>query len=95
MKKSLLVGIVAGLMSTSAFAFDGTIGAINFAANGNITVPIVGDTETKTYLLVGTGDVRKAMIAALLTAKSTGGQVSAYPGPDENGVYGWNKLILK
>lgn len=84
------------LMSASAFAFDGKVGELTFSGvNGNLVVPIVGAAETKTYLLVSNdAEMKKAMVAALLTAKTANMDVTAYPGT-ANGTTGWIKIILK
>jgi len=96
MKKLLAAVVAMGVMSVSAFALDGKIGEVNFATNGKIWVQVVptqGASVTKVLISL-TADMKKAMIAAVLTAKSTDATVTVWPGTI-NGVTGWKNIILK
>ena len=98
MKKILLSAVAMAVMSVSAFADTGTIGKLNFAANGAVWIDlqINGDANVvvSKQLAAATDDTKKALIAAILTAKSTGATVTMWAGT-VHGVTGWKNVILK
>ena len=96
MKKILLSVVAMAVMSVSAFALDGKIGTVNFAANGKVWVTIVpaDASAEQTKELASSGDVKKAMTAAVLTAKSTNADVIVYQGTVD-GITGWQSIQLK
>ena len=79
MNKMLLATLVAGLMSVSAMAVEGTIGKVTVKSDGTIKIVLAktaGGNIAK--VLGGTADSDKAMLAVALTAKSSGATVDAY-----------------
>ncbi len=80
MKKLLLATLVAGLMSTSALALDGTITKISITSSGVTKIIITTSTGSSTKKTIGdiSSDAGKAMLAIALTAKSAGDPVEAY-----------------
>ncbi len=98
MKKVLMSVVAMGVMAVSAFGLEGKIGTVNFAANGKVWVTLVPADSTITPLTkpiaAGTDDIKKAMIAAVLTAKSTNADVIVYNGTVD-GVTGWKSIQLK
>ncbi len=97
MKKMITAIAVMGLMAVSAFGLDGKIGTVNFAANGKVWVTVIpADTTVApiTKELASSGDIKKAMTAAVLTAKSTNADVIVYQGTVD-GISGWKSIQLK
>ena len=95
MRKLFLATIAVSLMSISAFAIDGKIGKLNFAATGKVWVEIlVPDEDPVTKAIAAEGDVLKALTAAALTAKSTNADISVYQGTVGE-ITGWQSIILK
>ena len=94
MKKMITAIAVMGLMAVSAFGLDGKIGAINFASNGKVWVTIIPvDTSAapvSKQLSATDADIKKAMTAAVLTAKSTNADVTVYADS-----IGWKNIKLK
>ncbi len=81
MKKLLLAVVSAGLMVSSALAFDGTVTAVIVKPDGSVKIGITS-ADGQTYLSKGLGtataDGKKAMLAAAMTAKASGSTVEAY-----------------
>jgi len=95
MKKILFSLVAMGLMSVSSFADTGKIGAINFASNGAVWVDLViAENNIKTKKIAASGDIKKSLIAAILTAKSTNSDVTMWPGTID-GITGWKNVIIK
>ncbi len=91
MKKLLLAVAVAGLVSVSAMATEGTISRVIVSSNGEVKVVLEKtDGGSITKLIGGTVDAEKAMLALALTAKSTGDTVDGY-----NDGTTWTKIIIK
>lgn len=91
MKKLLLAVAVASLMSVSAMATEGTIGNVIVRSDGVVKVVLAKTTGGGTTRLIGGEvDAQKAMLALVLTAKSTGATVDAY----NDGTY-WTNITMK
>jgi hypothetical protein len=96
MNKLITALVAMGIMSVSTFALDGKIGKVNFTPTGVVWVDVVdGNNVTTTkQLIAATADIKKVLIAAVLTAKSTSAEVTVWPGTLD-GVTGWKNIILK
>ena len=92
MKKILLAAVLAGLMSTSVMALEGTVSKVMMLSDGTATISILQlDGITRTKAVAGTAAANSAMIAIALTAKSAGtSTVEAY----HDGTI-WTTLIIK
>lgn len=93
MKKIMLIAVTLMLVSVNAFALDGKIGKVNFAATGLVWVEIVTDSSATTKKIVGSVDVQKAMTAAILTAKAQNSDVRVFEGTVDAET-GWKSIIL-
>ena len=89
MKKILLAAII---MSVGAFAADGTVSSVMLKSNGvvKMTLKRTSDSEMLERVINGTAEANKAMLATILTAKSTGATLDAY----SDGIT-WTKIYLK
>ncbi len=89
---------VMGLMAVSAFGLDGTIAKLKFDGQADaikFTLKKTDGSETGFFPIVATtAETQKALVASVLTAKSTNASVDAYI-RDINGVQGWAIIILK
>ena len=95
MKKILLSAVAMAAMSVSVFAIDGKITEINFMAAGHVWISVTDASGTIVSKdIAAAGDIRKSMIAAALTAKSTNSDVTAYEGTVD-GLYGWKSIRIK
>lgn len=95
MKKLLLATLVAGLMSTSLMAVDGTVSFIKVDNVGVTTVAIEEATGTVTILpVLGGVEAIKTMVALALTAKSLNAPVTLNSGLYD-GTLAWKTFKMK
>ncbi len=99
MKKIITAVAVMGLMTVSAFGLEGTIAKLKFDGQADtikFTLKKAADgAETGFFPIVATtAETQKALVASVLTAKSTGASIDAYI-RNINGVQGWAIIILK
>lgn len=98
MKKIITAVAVIGLMTVSAFGLEGTIAKLKFDGQADaikFTVKKLDGSETGFFPIVATtAETQKALVASVLTAKSTGASIDAYI-RNINGVHGWAIIILK
>jgi len=74
MKKVLTAILSLGVMATSSFALEGTIGQITITA----TVKQVQCAGTKKNINSGNAEQDKAFLAAAMSAQATGATVTCY-----------------
>lgn len=71
MKKILLAAMLAGSMSVSAFATDGTVKEVQQYADGTTAVVFTSNgTDTRNIILAGDAELQKRYIALLLSAQA-------------------------
>lgn len=79
MKKLLSVAIVAGMMSTSAMALEGTVVSIMVNATiVKIGIQLKGTTDIVSKKVDPSSDLGKVMIASAMTAKVQENNIEAY-----------------
>ena len=82
MKKLIVSAIAVGVMSVSAMAGyfeNATVDAIKVRADGTVAVVVTAQGASVPSLFnmsTATADAKKAMLAALLTAKTTSGKAN-------------------
>lgn len=97
MKKMLATVIAVLVMSINAYAIDGTIDQVRISGADNgalVYVRLADGVTVYAKWLAGTAEAKKSMLATILTAKSSGADVTLYIGTVD-GVTGWNTVILK
>ena len=97
MKRLLMSAVLStALFTTGAMALDGTVAKIRVNQYNTVKVSfnIDGGTESVEKPLGGDVEARKAMLAVVLTAKSTNAPVTAL-GESVNGVDIWKLIVLK
>ena len=92
MKKILLPIITVGLMTVSAMGADGTVENIMIKNDGTIKMVLKKsiDSSLMERTIAGTPEANNAMLATLLTAKTTNAIVDAY----SDGT-NWTKIYYK
>ena len=92
MKKILLPIITVGLMTVSAMGADGTVENIMIKNDGTIKMVLKKsiDSSLMERTIAGTPEANSAMLATLLTAKTTNAIVDAY----SDGT-NWTKIYYK
>ena len=95
MKKMLYAVLAASLMSTSAMAATiGKVHTVAIDADGVVKVKIIKDDTTTTAALPLVGADKKAMLAIILTAKTSSSYISATVGTPDT-LRGWNGITLQ
>ena len=98
MKKMLIAGAVASLMSTGVFAgtISGTIDTITANAYGIVKIVIKKDDNTLSYskTILGSADAKKAMTALAMTAKASSASVDVVTATYD-GETGCTSIIMK
>ena len=97
MKKILFAVLTVGVMSTSAIAgaFVGTIEKTSADLTGNMAIYLTHSDGVKSGVLLGADDsARKAMIAMIITAK-TSNSIVRMIFDQVNGAYGWTSIELQ
>ncbi len=92
MKKMILATLATGIMSVGVFAADGTVNTVVIKVDGVVKMELKKAIDDSLMLrtIDGTVEANKAMLATVLTAKSSGATIDAYSDGTK-----WTKIILK
>lgn len=92
MKKILAATMATVIMSVSAFGAVGTITKIRYKAGESAAVTLTAaDGTVSVQRLVGTAEDQKAMLAVLLTAKTSNATITLSAGTID-GLSGWTAV---